>query len=250
MASPSESSPGTPGHAAVFATTHWSVVLAAGEAVSTESSEALERLCRTYWYPLYACIRRRGYNAADAQDLTQEFFTRLLAKNYPRQADPAKGKFRSFLLLRLNHFLADEHDRATTQKRGGGKTFISLDEQSPEDRYCLEPADELSPERIFERRWAQTILDQAIARLEAEFVAAGKTEIYDVLKTFQPGEQNPLSYAETAARLGVSEGAVKSMIHRLRQRHRELVREEIAHTVSTVAEVDEELRHLIAVLAG
>ena len=233
-----------------FATTHWSVVLAAGHDSAPGAREALEKLCRTYWYPLYAYIRRRGYNAADAQDLTQEFFTRLLGKNYPSQADPAKGKFRSFLLLRLNHFLADEHDRAKTQKRGGGQIFISLDEQSPEDRYCLEPADELSPEKIFERRWAQTLLDQAIARLEAEFVAAGKAEIYEVLSAFQPGEQNALSYAEAAARLAVSESAVKSMIHRMRQRHRELVREEIAQTVSTAAEIDEELRHLIAVIAG
>jgi DNA-directed RNA polymerase specialized sigma24 family protein len=183
-----------------FATTHWSVVLAAGEAASPQSSEALEKLCRTYWYPVYAYIRRRGYNAEDAKDLTQEFFTRVLAKNYPGQADPAKGKFRSFLLLRLNHFLADEYDRATTQKRGGGQIFISLEDQSPEDRYGLEPADELTPEKIFERRWAQTILDQAIARLQAEFVADGKVEIYEVLKAFQPGEQNALSYAEAATR--------------------------------------------------
>jgi RNA polymerase sigma factor (sigma-70 family) len=233
-----------------FATTHWSVVLTAGHDSAPGAREALESLCRAYWYPLYSYIRRRGYTAEDAQDLTQEFFTQLLKKNYPGQADPAKGKFRSFLLLRLNHFLADEYDRATTQKHGGGQVFMSLDGESPEDRYCLEPADELSPEKIFEQRWAQTILDQAIARLQAEFVADGKAEIYEVLKAFQPGEQHPLSYADAAARLVVSESAVKSMIHRLRQRHRELVREEIAHTVSTAAEVDEELRHLIAVISG
>ena len=235
---------------AVFATTHWSVVLAAGTAQSSEANQALEQLCRTYWYPLYAYIRRRGHDAADAQDLTQEFFSRLCKKNYPAQADRAKGKFRSFLLLTLNHFLADEHDRATTQKRGGGQTMISFDDESPENRYRLEPPDELSPEKLFERRWAQTILDQALNRLRAEFVQQGKAAVYEVLKAFEPGEQKPLSYAEAAARLDVTESAVKSMIYRLRERHRELVREEIAHTVSTVAEVDEELRHLIAVISG
>jgi RNA polymerase sigma-70 factor (ECF subfamily) len=235
---------------AVFATTHWSVVLAAGTAQSSEANQALEQLCRTYWYPLYAYIRRRGHDAAEAQDLTQEFFSRLCKKNYPAQADRAKGKFRSFLLLTLNHFLADEHDRATTQKRGGGQTVISLDDESPENRYRLEPADELSPEKLFERRWAQTILDQALNRLRAEFVQQGKAAVYEVLKAFEPGEQNALSYAEAAARLDVTESAVKSMIYRLRERHRELVREEIAHTVSTVAEVDEELRHLIALISN
>lgn len=232
-----------------FATTHWSVVLAAGHDSSPQAGEALEKLCRTYWYPLYAYVRRRGYTAEDAQDLTQEFFARLLRKNYPAQADRAKGKFRSFLLLTLNHFLADEHDRTAAQRRGGGQTVISLDEQSPENRYCLEPADERSPEKIFERRWAQTVLDRAIARLQAEFVDDGKAEIYEILNAFQPGEQNTPSYAEAATRLGVSESAVRSIIHRLRRRHRELVREEIAQTVSTSAEVDEELRHLIAVIA-
>ena len=239
----------SPPTASVFATTHWSVVLEAGQEDSAKASEAMALLCRAYWYPLYAYIRRRGCNAADAQDLTQEFFTRLLQKNYPAQADRAKGKFRSFLLLTLNHFLADEHAKATAQKRGGGQIFISLDAEAPEDRYCLEPADTLSPEKLFERRWAQTILDQALVRLRTEFAQQGKAEIYEVLKAFEPGEQNPLSYAEAAARLGVSESAIKSMIHRLRQRHREMVRDEVAHTVSTAAEVDEELRHLIAVIS-
>jgi RNA polymerase sigma-70 factor (ECF subfamily) len=234
----------------VFATTHWSVVLAAGRERSVQAQAALETLCRSYWYPLYAYIRRRGYGPADAQDLTQDFFARLLEKNYPAQADRAKGKFRSFLLLTLNHFLADEHDRNTAQKRGGGQDLISLDEKTTEERYRLEPAGALRPEKVFERRWAQTILDQALARLRTEFAQQGKAEIYEVLKAFEPGEQRGLSYAEAAVRLGVTESAVKSMIHRLRQRHRELVREEIAHTVSTAAEVDEELRHLIAVISG
>ncbi|MCI0542104.1 MAG: sigma-70 family RNA polymerase sigma factor [Verrucomicrobiales bacterium] len=233
-----------------FATTHWSVVLAAGNPESPHATQALEKLCRTYWYPLYAYVRRRGYGPSDAQDFAQEFFARLLRKNYPAQADQSKGKFRSFLLLRLNHFLADEYDRASTQKRGGDQVFISLDEEAGEERYRLEPADDLSPEKIFERRWAQTILEQVLARLREEFVAEGKAETYEVLKAFEPGEQGAPSYAQAAARLAVSESAVKSMIHRMRRRHRELVREEIAQTVSTAAEVDEELRHLMAVLAG
>ncbi len=214
-----------------------------------QAAQALETLCRTYWYPLYAYIRRRGYAPEDAQDLTQGFFARLLQKNYPAEADRAKGKFRSFLLLTLNHFLSDERARAKTQKRGRGQIFISLDQPAPEDRYRVEVVDELSPEKLFERRWAQTILSQALLRLRAEFMAAGKAEDYEILKTFGPGEQKTMSYAEAARRLGISEGAVRMMIHRLRQRHREMVREVIAHTVSTTAEIDEELRYLIAVIS-
>jgi RNA polymerase sigma-70 factor (ECF subfamily) len=229
---------------AQFATTHWSVVAAAGG----EHAEALETLCRAYWYPLYAYVRRRGFGPEQAQDLTQEFFARLLKQNYPAQADRAKGKFRSFLLLTLNHFLADEFDRANTLKRGGGRVFISLDQETAEGRYCREPAHELSPEKLFERRWAQSILENALRRLRDEYAA--EPGAYAVLKAFEPGEQPTLPYAEAAARLGITESALKSKVHRLRQRHRELVREVIAQTVCTVAEVDEELRHLIAVLGG
>ena len=237
-------------HPAQFATTHWSVVLAAGGRNSNEQPEALEKLCRTYWYPLYAYIRRRGAGPEDAKDLTQEFFTRLLQKNYPAQADRAKGKFRSFLLLTLNHFLADEFDKASTRKRGGGQVFISLDQDAAEGRYRQELADDLSPERLFERRWAQSILEQALGRLRKGYGAETEPETYAVLKTFEPGEQLTLSYTEAASRLGISEGTLKSKIHRLRQRHRELVRDEISQTVRTAAEVDEELRHLMAVLSG
>ena len=233
---------------ACFATTHWSVVLAAEHQDSPQATEALEKLCRTYWYSIYAYAGRRGYTPEDAQDLTQEFFAQLLRKNYPARADRTKGKFRTFLLHALNQFLADQRERATALKRGGGQVMISLDEEAPEDRYRLEVPDELTPEKLFERRWAQTVLDQALDRLREEFVAQGKVEAYEVLKAFEPGEQGTCSYAEAALRLGVSESAVKSMIHRLRQRHRELVREEIAHTVPSVSEIDEELRHLIAVL--
>ena len=225
-------------------------MLAAGDQDFPNQAEALEKLCRTYWYPIYAFIRRRGCGPEDAQDLTQEFFSRLLKKNYPAQADPAKGKVRSFLLLTLNHFLADEFDRATTRKRGGGQIFISLDQDVAEGRYCQELAAGLTPEKLFERRWAQSLLEQALKRLRAEFGAETKPDAYTILKAFEPGEQATLSYAEAASRLGISESALKSKVHRLRQRHRELVREEIAQTVSTAAEVDEELRHLMAVLGG
>lgn len=233
-----------------FATTHWSVVVAAGGQDLPQRSDALEKLCRSYWYPLYAYIRRRGFAPEDAQDLTQEFFARLLKKNYPAQADRAKGKFRSFLLLTLNHFLADEFARASTLKRGGGQVFISLDQEVAEGRYRLEPADHLSPEKLFERRWAQTILENALTRLRAEYGADSQPETYAVLKAFEPGEQASIPYIEAAARLGISESALKSKIHRLRQRHRELVREEIAQTVCTSAEVDQELHHLLAIISG
>lgn len=232
-----------------FATTHWSVVMAAGGEDLPQRSEALEKLCRSYWYPLYAYIRRRGFSPEDAQDLTQEFFARLLRKNYPAQADRAKGKFRSFLLLTLNHFLADEFDRASTLKRGGGQVFISLDQELAEGRYLREPQDNLSPEKLFEQRWAQTILENALKRLRTEYEADSQPETHAVLKGFEPGEQTALSYVEAAARLGINESALKSKIHRLRQRHRELVREEIAQTVCVSAEVDEELRHLIAIIS-
>ena len=234
--------------AAQFATTHWSVVLAAGKGESPAASAALEDLCRSYWYPLYAFVRRRGFGPEDAQDLTQDFFAQLLRKNYPARADRAKGKFRTFLLHALNHFLADQSQRAAALKRGGGQVILSLDQDSPEDRYRLEVPDELTPEKLFERRWAQTVLDRALVRLREEFEARGKAAEYDVLRSFEPGEQSPLSHAEAASRLGVTESAVKSMIHRLRQRHRDLIRQEIAQTVPTVADIDEELRCLVSVL--
>jgi RNA polymerase sigma factor (sigma-70 family) len=233
-----------------FPATHWSVVLSAGHDSAPGAREALEQLCRAYWYPLYAYIRRRGHGPEDAQDLTQEFFVQLLRKNYPARANQAKGRFRTFLLHALSQFLTDQHERAIALKRGGGQGLISLDADSPEDRYRLEVADELTPEKFFERRWARTILDRAQARLGQEYATRGKKEAYEILRAFEPGEQSPISYEEAASRLGVSESAVKSMIHRLRQRHGELVREEIAHTVPVVSEIDEELRHLVSVLRG
>ena len=238
------------GSHACFATTHWSVVLAAGGGQPPQADAALEKLCLMYWYPLYAYIRRRGYAPSDAEDLTQDFFSQLLRKNYPARADCGRGRFRTFLLHALTQFLADQGERANTLKRGGGRVFVSLDEEPPEGRYRFEVPDELTPEKLFERRWAQTVLARALDRLRSEFVANGKEKDYEVLRSFEPGEQGALSYAEAAVRLGVSESAIKSMIYRLRHRHGELVREEIAHTVPTAAEIDEEIRYLVAVLRG
>jgi RNA polymerase sigma-70 factor (ECF subfamily) len=236
--------------AAWFPSTHWSVVLAAGRPGSPAADEALEKLCRTYWYPLYSYVRHRGFNEHDAQDLVQEFFARLLERNFPGQADPRKGKFRSFLLITLNHFLSDERTKASAQKRGGGRSIISLDAQEAEERYRLEAVDEASPDKLFGRHWAQALLDKSLAGLREEYRAAGKGSLFEVLQHFQLGGQASLTYAEAATRLGLSEPAVKTLIHRLRERHRKLVREEIAQTVSTAGEIDEELRHLRAALSG
>lgn len=232
----------------LFTTTHWSVVLAAARQETPDATAALERLCRTYWYPIYAYVRREGHTPADAQDLTQEFFARLLARNSLAQVAPRKGKFRSFLLAALRHSLSDQRDRARAVKRGGGAEVLSLDAQEAETRYRLEPVDRLDAEKIFERRWAMTLLDQALTRLRDENVAAGKTQLFERLRSFVAGESD-VSCSEAAVQLGLSEGAVKSAVHRLRQRYRELVREEIAHTVADPAEIDEEIRYLITVMS-
>ncbi len=231
--------------AAVFATTHWSVVLAAGNLHSPHSAQALETLCRTYWYPLYAFVRRQGCSPEDAQDLTQGFFARLLEKHYLGQVEPQKGKFRCFLLAAMRHFLSDQRDREHTVKRGGGLAHLSLDAQDAEARYRLEPVDRLDAERIYERRWAMTLLDRALSRLRDETIAVGKAETFESLQDFVAGESE-VSCGEVAARLGLTESAVKSLLHRLRVRYRALVREEIAQTVADPAEVDAEIRHLIA----
>ena len=233
-----------------FATTHWSVVLAAGETASPQAAQALEKLCRAYWYPLYAYLRRRGYGEQDAQDLTQGFFARLLERNDLEAVGRQKGKFRSFLLAALNHFLSDEWDRERAQKRGGGQTFISLDDQTAEERYRLEPADELNPEKIYERRWALTLLEQVLRQLEAEFAATGKRQLFEQLKVFLLEDKGVGSYADTAARLEMTEGALRVAVHRLRQRYGELFRDEIAHTVARPEEIEEEVRHLLSVLSG
>jgi RNA polymerase sigma-70 factor (ECF subfamily) len=234
--------------AGAFVTTHWSVILAAGNSSSPGAQAALESLCRTYWYPLYAYVRRKGYDSDGAQDLTQEFFARLLARNYLSVADRNKGKFRSFLLGSLEHFLAREWTKRRAQKRGGGQAVLSLDETDAENRYLLEPAHELTAEKIFDRRWATTLLDQAMSRLRKECVASHKGDLFGKVESFLSGEKGEASYADIAAALQMSEGAIKVGVHRLRQRYGELVRIEIAQTVSTPEEADEELHYLFSVL--
>jgi RNA polymerase sigma factor (sigma-70 family) len=233
-----------------FATTHWSVVLTAQRSDSTRAQAALSNLCRAYWYPLYVFVRRQGHSPHDAQDLTQEFFARLLAKNYLAEVVRERGKFRSFLLTALKHFLANEWDRACAAKRGGGQTTISLNETDAEGRYQLEPPDTLTAEKIFDRRWATTLLDQVVARLRDEYAQAEKLELYEALKGCLTIESRAAPYAQLAVQLNMSEGAVKVAAHRLRQRYRVVLREEIAQTVSSQAEVEEELRHLFAALGN
>ncbi len=234
-----------------FRTTHWSVVLAAGLKLSSvESSEALEALCAAYWYPLYAFVRRRGYKPDEAKDLTQGFFERLLEKNYVGQADQGRGKFRTFLLSALSHFLADEWDSTQRVKRGGRHTFVAFDAATAEERYRLEPVEPLDPAKLFERRWATTLIDAAFARLEAEFSARGQGALFHELNRFLLAEQREETYADVAPRLGMTTAAMKMSVSRLRQRCRELLREQIMDTVSSPEEAEEEYRQLMAVLRG
>jgi len=233
-----------PAHFAQFTTTHWSVVRAA-----PESASALETLCCTYWYPLYAYVRRRGHSPEEAEDLTQEFFARLLAGKDLSGVDRAKGKFRSFLLAALNHFLANEWDRATAAKRGGDQVLISLDDDNAEERYRMEPSVEVTPEKLFERSWARTIMAQALAQLRAEYAADGKTQQFEQIKCFLTEETAEGGYSSVAAQLKTSTGAVAVAVHRMRQRYRELVRHEIARTVTTPVELEDEIRQLLAALS-
>ena len=214
-----------------------------------ESASALETLCRTYWYPLYAYVRRRGHSPEEAEDLTQEFFARLLASNDLSGVDRSKGKFRSFLLAAINHFLANEWDRATAAKRGGNQILISLDDENAEERYRMEPAAEVGPEKLFERSWARTLLAQGLARLRVEYAADGKTQQFEQIRCFLTEETGEGGYAAVAARLNMSTGAVAVAVHRMRQRYRELVRQEIAQTVTTPVELETEIRHLLAALS-
>jgi RNA polymerase sigma-70 factor (ECF subfamily) len=233
-----------------FCPTHWTVVLAAGSADSVAARDALEKLCRAYWPPIYAFIRRQGHNPHDAQDLTQGFFARLLEKNSFAEADRAKGRFRSFLLGALKHFLANEWDKANALKRGGGQTLIPIDVASVETTCGFEPADHTMADKAFERRWALTLLDQVLRRLRQEYLDAGKETLFEQLKQTLTEASRTVPYLEIAARLGTTEGAVKVAVHRLRQRYRELLRAEIASTVASPAEVEDELRNLFAALAN
>jgi RNA polymerase sigma-70 factor (ECF subfamily) len=235
--------------AAQFTTTHWSVVLGAQQPHSAQAFEALSSLCQTYWYPLYVYVRRQGYDPHEAQDLTQEFFARFLESNSVQSVNPAKGKFRSYLLACMNHFLAKEWNRAHRQKRGGGCAIVSLNDDSAEQRYKKEPATECTPEKMFERRWALTLLDAAMSRLESECRARGRSELFDALKAFIAGDSADETYASVAARLATTEGAIKVAVHRLRARYGALLRQELSHTVSGPELVEEEIRFLFEALA-
>jgi RNA polymerase sigma-70 factor (ECF subfamily) len=233
----------------LFTTTHWSVVLAAGQRDAPQATEALEKLCRTYWYPLYAYVRRRGYEVPDAQDLTQEFFHRLLDRDWLAQVDRRKGRFRSFLLVAMKHFLANEWDRAKRFKRGGRVFFQAYREDTYEERFQGDAHLERSPEQLYEQRWALAVLETVLRRLREENAAAGRSVQFGELKVFLTGEKRSVSYAGLARKLATTEGALKMAVKRLRHRYGELLREEIANTVSEPGEVEEELRHLLSVLS-
>jgi RNA polymerase sigma-70 factor (ECF subfamily) len=230
-----------------FATTHWSLIVAAREGDSPEARQALSQLCEAYWYPLYAYIRRRGRTADEAQDLTQAFFARLLERDFFGAADPAKGRFRAFLLTACKNFLANEHDRACAEKRGGGAP-ISLSVEGAEERYRREPSHDLTPDQAFERRWALTLLDRVLARVREEFAARGKGELFDRLRLYLVGDRGAPPQQRAASELGLSVGALKVAVHRMRRRYGELLREEIAQTVGGPDEVEDEIRALFAAL--
>lgn len=233
-----------------FNTTHWSAVLLAGQSQAPQAAMALNDLCRTYWYPLYAYVRRHGHSPPDAQDLTQEFFARLLEKKYLKLATQERGRFRSFLLKSLKHFLVSEWVRGKAQKRGGGQKVIPLDEAAAEITYQQEPAGTLAPESLYDKLWAMTLLERAMERLGEIYAATGKQKLFDRLKKLLLSEGSGECYRELAGPLGLSEGAVKVAVHRLRRRFRDVVRAEIAQTVATPAEVDEELRCLMTAMSG
>jgi RNA polymerase sigma-70 factor (ECF subfamily) len=238
----------TSGHPHVFATTHWSVVLSAGGNQGPQAAAALGRLCRDYWYPLYAYIRRRGYSPEDAQDLTQGFFARLLETDYVKQVQRERGKFRTFLLTALNHYLADRWDYDHRLKRGGKQEIISIDAVTAEERYHLEPADPADPVKLFERRWATTLLEHALARLEGEYVQRGQGASYAELQTFLLVEQGQDTFAQAAGRIGMTTAAMKMAVSRMRARCRQLLRNELLQTTASREEADEEYTALRALL--
>ena len=223
-------------------------MLEAGRGDSPEAAQALERLCGAYWYPLYAYVRRQGHAPPDAQDLVQDFFAHFLEHNYLRLADRTRGRFRTFLLTSLQHFLINEWRKTNRQRRGGSQRILSLDEEMAESRFAGEPAIEQPPDTLYDRGWAAILLERALAALRAEFAQSGKEGLFERLKVFVWGEKNALSYAAMAEQLGMTEGAVKVAVHRLRQRYGELLRAEVALTVTTTAEVNEELRYLVSVI--
>ena len=232
-----------------FVTTRWTVVLSARDPQSPHADTALETLCRAYWYPLYAYVRRLGHAPSDAQDLTQEFFFRLLEKEWLASVDREKGRFRTFLLVALKRFLANEWKRASRQKRGGNAAYLPLDTEIAESRYQAEPPLGLAADRLYERRWALTLLERTMGRLREEFDRAGKAAEFGQLKQFLTADKSAIAYAAIARDLGLTEGAARVAVHRLRRRFREVFREETAHTVAAAEDLDEELRHLLMAMA-
>src|SRR5262245_8624461 len=233
----------------IFATTRWTVVLAAGCRTAPQADVALEELCRTYWYPLYVYVRRQTSTQEDAEDLTQAFFARFLEKNYLEKLSSEKGRFRAFLLAALKHFLANEWDRANRQKRGGGAVTLSLDWQDADTRYQIHPADNLSPDKLYDRAWAVTLLERVIQRLREENSAGDDRKLFDELKPFLTLGKSAIPYSQAATALGMTESAVRVTVHRLRRRYRELLRQEIAQTLSDPAQVEEEVRALFSAFA-
>lgn len=233
----------------LFTTTHWSVVLAAGQGDAAQAGDALEELCRTYWYPLYVYVRSRGYGPHDAQDLTQQFFARFLEKGSLNLADPARGRFRSFLLRSLQNSLADDWKRTHRAKRGGGAVVLSLDGVAAEARYAAEFTTPMTPERAYEQRWALTLLERVLGRMREDYARVGKARLFEALQDFLWGPEGSASRATLAQDLALTEGALRVAIHRLREHYRERLRAEVAHTVSDPGEVDAELRHLIQVIS-
>jgi RNA polymerase sigma factor (sigma-70 family) len=232
-----------------FVTTHWTEVARAGQTTSPQSLAALEQLCRQYWYPLYAYVRRQGHPHEDAQDLTQEFFARLLERKSLRLADRNRGRFRTFLLTSLKHFLINDRHKANRQKRGGGLRVISLDAEQTETRFQAEPADRYSPDKAFDRHWAMVLLERVLDQLEDEFTAGRRGEVFGALKPFLTMEQGQSSYAELGAKFGLTEASLKVTVHRLRRRYRELFREEIGRTLDDPQAIDEEMQELFAALS-
>jgi RNA polymerase sigma-70 factor (ECF subfamily) len=237
--SPSTSAPGD-----IFATTHWTVVLAAGKRHTPQSDGALEELCRTYWFPLYAYVRRRGYSKEDAEDLVQAFFARFLEKNYLAGLSAERGRFRAFLLAALKHFLANEWDKSQAQKRGGGAAHLSLDWQTADTKFQVAATNEPSPDKAFDREWALALLAKVIERLQQECAADGKAKLFEQLKIFLTAGKGALSHADAAKKLGMDEPAVRVAVHRLRKRYRQLLRDEISQTLADESQVDEEMRAL------
>ena len=232
-----------------FATTHWSVVMTAGKSTSVKQKQALETLCQSYWFPLYAFIRRRGYDNHQAEDYTQAFFAYILEKHSLQRADPRYGKFRSFLLIRLKGFLSDEGDRARAIKRGGGSEILSLSLQNAEGQYALEPADQLSPEKLFEKSWALTVLERTMNRLEADMAGKNKQKLFNHLKVYLTTEKDAIPYQNVAKELEMTEDSIRVAVHRLRRLYRKLLRDEIAQTVADEDQIDEEMSCLFAALA-